>query len=179
MSVGLLFPSAHPSITYIPLRLPTKRRVHQARKTELDIAPPGSGKPHQDSPAGAAVGLSHRQHHLRRLAAETPADRFNKSNQQYVAGEMRGNTNNGVLKRDDGLRPNRMGEALAARRWGSHLTFSWAGSFLWLGSTVTIKEEHLEATYKNHERWVRLGCCLDLRSYGDGGRRRLSVCRKV
>lgn len=46
-----------------------------------------------------------------------------------------------------------MGEALAAKRWGSYLTFSWAGSFLSLGSTVTLKEEHLEGTYKKHERY--------------------------
>ena len=51
------------------------------------------------------------------------------------------------------LRPNRMSEAMAAGRWGSYLTFSWAGSFLSLGSAVTIKEEHLEGTYKKHERY--------------------------
>ncbi|CAB1106389.1 unnamed protein product [Ectocarpus sp. CCAP 1310/34] len=37
--------------------------------------------------------------------------------------------------------------------WGSYLTFAWAGSFLKLGSTVTLKEEHLEGIYDKHERW--------------------------
>lgn len=58
------------------------------------------------------------------------------------------------------LRPNRMGEAIAAGRWGSYLTFSWAGSFLSLGSTVTIKEEHLEGTYEKHERYCREGLII-------------------
>ncbi|CAM9346350.1 unnamed protein product, partial [Ectocarpus sp. 8 AP-2014] len=35
--------------------------------------------------------------------------------------------------------------------WGSYLTFAWAGSFLKLGSTVTLKEEHLEGIYDKHE----------------------------
>ncbi|CBN77893.1 conserved unknown protein [Ectocarpus siliculosus] len=35
--------------------------------------------------------------------------------------------------------------------WGSYLTFAWAGPFLKLGSTVTLKEEHLEGIYHKHE----------------------------
>ncbi|CBN77889.1 hypothetical protein Esi_0077_0043 [Ectocarpus siliculosus] len=35
--------------------------------------------------------------------------------------------------------------------WGSYLTFAWAGPFLKLGSTVTLKEEHLEGIYDKHE----------------------------
>lgn len=74
--------------------------------------------------------------------AETPDDRCNN-----LAKKLREN-----------LRPNRMGEAMAAGRWGSYLTFSWAGSFLSLGSTVTIKEEHLEGTYEKHERYFAASC---------------------
>lgn len=50
---------------------------------------------------------------------------------------------------------NRMAEAIERGGiwgWGSYLTFAWAGPFLKLGSTVTLKEEHLEGIYKTHER---------------------------
>ncbi|CAM9122756.1 unnamed protein product [Ectocarpus sp. 4 AP-2014] len=49
---------------------------------------------------------------------------------------------------------NRMAEAMkrgGMLGWGSYLTFAWAGSFLKLGSTVTLKEEHLEGIYDKHE----------------------------
>ncbi|CAM9665095.1 unnamed protein product, partial [Hapterophycus canaliculatus] len=46
--------------------------------------------------------------------------------------------------------PNRMAEAIergGILGWGSYLTFAWAGPFLKLGSSVTLKEEHLEGIY--------------------------------
>ncbi|CAN0477208.1 unnamed protein product, partial [Ectocarpus sp. 12 AP-2014] len=49
---------------------------------------------------------------------------------------------------------NHMAEAMkrgGILGWGSYLTFAWAGSFLKLGSTVTLKEEHLEGIYDKHE----------------------------
>ncbi|CAB1098879.1 unnamed protein product [Ectocarpus sp. CCAP 1310/34] len=49
---------------------------------------------------------------------------------------------------------NRMAAAMkrgGIMGWGSYLTFAWAGSFLKLGSTVTLKEEHLEGIYDKHE----------------------------
>lgn len=36
--------------------------------------------------------------------------------------------------------------------WASYLTFAWAGPFLKLGSTVTLKVEDLDGIYKEHER---------------------------
>ncbi|CAN0142840.1 unnamed protein product [Ectocarpus sp. 6 AP-2014] len=51
---------------------------------------------------------------------------------------------------------NRMASAMkrgGILGWGSYLTFAWAGPFLKLGSTVTLKEEHLEGIYDKHERW--------------------------
>eukprot|EP00903_Cladosiphon_okamuranus_P016201 g14950.t2 len=47
--------------------------------------------------------------------------------------------------------PNPMAEAMergGILGWGSYLTFSWAGPFLKLGSTVTLTAEHLEDIYK-------------------------------
>lgn len=38
--------------------------------------------------------------------------------------------------------------------WASYLTFSWAGPFLKLGSTVTLKVDDLDGIYKGHKRCV-------------------------
>lgn len=38
--------------------------------------------------------------------------------------------------------------------WASYLTFYWAGPFLSLGSSRTIKEEDLEGIFKTHRRYV-------------------------
>lgn len=100
-----------------------------------------AGKPPQGSPADTTIS---RSSHPR--LPETPDDPATPDRCNQHAKKMRGN----MLQED--LRPNRMGEAITARRWWSCLTFSWAKSFLSLGSTITIKEEHLEDTYKTHER---------------------------
>lgn len=53
--------------------------------------------------------------------------------------------------------PNRMAEAMergGIRGWSSYLTFAWAGPFLKLGSTVTLKAEHLEGVYKTFKRYA-------------------------
>ncbi|CAM9886717.1 unnamed protein product [Scytosiphon promiscuus] len=54
----------------------------------------------------------------------------------------------------DGPPRNRMAEAIergGILGWGSYLTFAWAGPFLKLGSSVTLKEEHLEGIYKTYK----------------------------
>ncbi len=51
--------------------------------------------------------------------------------------------------------PNRMQETMdrgGILGWASYLTFAWAGPFLKLGSTTTLKEEHLEEIYKTFKR---------------------------
>ena len=63
------------------------------------------------------------------------------------------------------VQPNRMAAAMergGILGWGSYLTFAWAGPFLKLGSTVTLKAEHLEEIYRTFKRCVRvlLGSCL-------------------
>lgn len=53
--------------------------------------------------------------------------------------------------------PNRMAEAMdrgGILGWASYLTFAWAGPFLKLGSTVTLRTEHLEGIYKTFARCV-------------------------
>lgn len=57
------------------------------------------------------------------------------------------------------VQPNRMAEVIergGILGWGSYLTFAWAGPFLKLGSTVTLKTEHLEGIYKTFKRCVRV-----------------------
>ena len=61
--------------------------------------------------------------------------------------------------------PNRMQEAMdrgGIVGWASYLTFAWAGHFLKLGSTTTLKEEHLEDVYKTFKRcaYVAFECRL-------------------
>lgn len=61
------------------------------------------------------------------------------------------------------VQPNRMAEAMergGILGWASYLTFAWAGPFLKLGSTVTLKTEHLEGIYKTFKRSVCLSVCL-------------------
>ena len=61
------------------------------------------------------------------------------------------------------VQPNRMAAALekgGILGWGSYLTFSWAGPFLKLGSTVTLTVDHLEGIYKTYKRFVHSAVSL-------------------
>ncbi|CAM9399555.1 unnamed protein product, partial [Ectocarpus sp. 12 AP-2014] len=75
--------------------------------------------------------------------------------------------------------------------WGSYLTFAWAGSFLKLGSTVTLKEEHLEGIYDTHEsrhlydmlrrnwEWERARMGEDSKGDGRGRRKGTTLLRAL
>lgn len=82
-----------------------------------------------------------------------------------IKQELRKDHATGATKRPAAATSNRMGDAIAAGRWWSVLTFSWARSFLSLGSAVTLQEEHLEEIYESHERFAKFTRFLVCQDY--------------
>lgn len=106
-----------------------------ARGQEMSAAavgPPAAGRP------------ARHQHHGRRDNKTTSQPEELRKEHATAA----------TMKRPAAARSNRMGDAIAEGRWWSVLTFSWARSFLELGSAVTLQEEHLEEIYESHERFA-------------------------
>lgn len=106
-----------------------------------------AGKNNHDPPAAVLDSQQQQRHH--RIHEDGNDDQEQQQQQQQP--------------------PSRMGQALergGILGYGSYLTFAWAGSFLELGSTVTLKEEHLETIYKTFKRCVWFGLVYCTGLYG-------------
>ena len=92
------------------------------------------------------------------------------SEEEHGADREAPTVSHGQQEEDDeneGGKQNRSALADAIERgglvgWASFLTFSWAGPFLKLGSTVTLKIDDLDGICEAHKRCVWIGvfaCC--------------------
>eukprot|EP00752_Nemacystus_decipiens_P006704 g6027.t1 len=137
LSEGSVVEAGHPHLLLQPPAGTTAATTHSANGTAVASATTAdatlSSMVEETGPASAE--------HLRHLAREAW--------ETHGRGEDEGGHN------PPAVQPNRMAAAMEKGGifgWASYLTFAWAGSFLKLGSMVTLKTEHLEEIYKTHKR---------------------------